>query len=191
MMHEDADREVLEQRARALARPRDEQHALSEDGNALALFERDGTVYGIARSAVFEVARVLAPTPLPRSALYWLGVTSLHGELLALFDLPVLLGGMPAPSGAVRSIDDENVDEAADRKLVLVLGTGRRELAVLVDAVREPRAVREQLAAAPDPEHGGSRIVLGTTDDGVRVLDARALLKDPRLRIEPDNPSET
>ena len=126
MMHDESQRAVLEQRAQALARPRKEQHALADDARALALFERGGNVYGIARAAVFEVARVLPPTPLPRSPRYWLGVTSLHGELLALVDLPVLLGGAAAEASVPVAIDDESDDEAVDGLLVLVLGTGRR-----------------------------------------------------------------
>src|SRR5262245_3959760 len=79
----------LAERARELAKPRVERRL---EERALAVFERAGTRYAIEPRFVFEVARAPSPTPLPRSAAHWLGLTSLHGELMAVADLPALLG---------------------------------------------------------------------------------------------------
>jgi len=191
MTRDDADRIVLEERARALARPRHDRRSHVQEARGLALFERGGTVYAVERGAVFEATRVLPPTPLPRSAPHWLGIASLHGELIAVVDLAVLLGGALPPSPVAVPIDDLDAADGEERQLVIVLGNGRRELAVVVDAVREPRDATETLAVAPGTEHGTARLVVGTTDDGVRVLDAAALLADPRLRLEAETSSET
>jgi chemotaxis signal transduction protein len=83
------EQKILEERARALARPRRTQR---EERGTLAVFERHGVRYAIAPRFVYEVARAPWPTALPRSERHWLGVTSLHGELLAVADLAVLLG---------------------------------------------------------------------------------------------------
>lgn len=182
-----SDRDILEQRSRLLARPRRD----AEDGSAatpFAVFERAGVRFAIHPRFVFEVSRVLAPTPLPMAPAHWLGVSSLHGELLALADLAVLLdpsAARPAPAHPTRAATHAE----GHAVLVLVLGTDRRELGLLVDDVHEAKPLGERLMHLPagDP---AAQLVLGSTADGIRVLRGEALLSDPRLFIQANHSSE-
>jgi chemotaxis signal transduction protein len=181
MNPEERDHAVLAERARALARP----HRQAQREQRYTLFERCGIQYAIEPQFVFELARVLAATPLPRAAPHWLGVTSLHGELLAVADLSVLLGGSNRER-AQRAEGDSDGDEhaEADPRLVLVLGGERRELALLIDAALEATVLSHELSAVPPSDDSGAQLVLGTTREGIRVVAGEALLADPRLFLQ-------
>lgn len=135
-------------------------------------FERGASRYALEKRLVREVARVPAPTPLPLSAAHWVGLTSLHGHLLAVVDLPPLLA---------EAAEETSAEE--DALLVVVLGEREAEVALridrLVDAYRG-----DDLRSADVEEPGGARIVLGALDDGTRVIDGAALLADPRLTLQ-------
>jgi chemotaxis signal transduction protein len=182
MKKNETDRDVLERRAQALARTRTEQRARGQD---VALFERQNVRYAIDASYVTEVARVIAPTPLPLTASYWLGLSSLHGELLGVVDLPRLL--VDAPASASDGEHDEN-----DQRLVLVIGRERSEFALLIDRVLEGRSLGDDLVPLGSHESGSARGLLGgATADGVRLVVAEALIADSRLflsREDSDHP---
>ncbi|HEX5661570.1 MAG TPA: chemotaxis protein CheW [Polyangiales bacterium] len=157
--------QILEQRARTLARPR----STLAERSTLAVFERAGVRYAIDPRFVYEVARAPRPTALPRSERHWLGVTSLHGELIAVADLPVLLG-------------DDAATHAEESTLLLVLGVEARELAIEVDAVLEP--VRADVPRHEPPHtDAASSLIEGVTEDGLRVVRGERLLSDPRLTV--------
>lgn len=163
------ERAILEQRTRLLARPR--QQALRAHGS-LATFVRRGERYAIEARFVYEVARAPRPTALPRSARHWLGVTSLHGELVAVADLPLLLADEAGPA------------EGDTTGLLLVLGGSTRELALAIDAVLEP--VRDDIARQPPPRaDAASSLIEGITEDGLRVVRGDLLLCDARLTVSP------
>jgi purine-binding chemotaxis protein CheW len=187
---DDGDRDLLEQRAAQLARPRAalKDKRAQEASAPFAIFERAGVRYAIHPHFVFEVSRVLAPTPLPMAAPHWLGVSSLHGELIALVDLAVLFGH---GGGAPLSESVGHDAQAAERRssLVLVLGSERRELGLLIDRVHEAKPLLETLTRVPAGDVA-SQLLHGTTDDNVRVLHGEALLADPRLTIQANHPSE-
>lgn len=167
------ERVVLEERARLLARPRVEFEARRA---SLAVFERLGVRYAIDPRYVIEVARAPRATALPKSEPHWLGVTSLHGELIAVADLPVLLGipGAPAP---------EATEEHHQLTLLLVLGTDGRELGLEIDSVLEPVRAPDALARPPHAD-AASSLIDGITEDGLRVVRGELLLSDPRLFVQ-------
>jgi chemotaxis signal transduction protein len=160
-------RQILELRTRALAEQRSAQRGTRV---ALATFERMGVRYAIHPRFVFEVARAPRPTALPRSERHWLGVTSLHGELIAVSDLALLLGAEGAPVSS-----QENV-------LLLVLGDTTRELALEIDAVLEPVSA-DVPRLEPPPGNLASSLIEGVTEDGLRVVRGDLLLSDPRLIV--------
>jgi chemotaxis signal transduction protein len=166
---------ILEQRARSLARPR----AISDARATLAVFERLGVRYGIDPRYVFEVARAPRPTALPKSERHWLGVTSLHGELIAIADLPVLLGSDHASTAS----EHETV-------MLLVLGDQARELAIEIDCVLEPVSTVDQLAQQPHAD-AASSLIEGITEDGLRVVRGDLLLADPRLFVQSSSANES
>jgi purine-binding chemotaxis protein CheW len=164
----DTNRELLETRARALARvPADELRA--GERIELVVFVLAGERYGIESRFVREVLRLTRYTPVPGTPPFVIGITSLRGEILALFDLRQLLGVTPVG--------------VTDLSRIVVLGEHRREFGVLADAASEV-----VLIASDDIVKTGtawSRTYLqGVTPDGVVVLSGEALLSDPRLSLE-------
>jgi purine-binding chemotaxis protein CheW len=165
----DSRRDVLEARARLLARVPDEP---PRAGEVLELvgFVLAGERYGIESCFVREVARLTRFTPVPGTPAFVLGVTNLRGEILALFDLRQLLG-----------IVTEGV---TDLGRIVVLGEHRREFGLLADAASEILSVPAASLASPETAWGRT-YVRGVSPDGVIVLSGQALLGDPQLNIDP------
>jgi chemotaxis signal transduction protein len=183
--------ETLRRRARELAAARHSTRdlAMQSGGERHALFERRGCRYALDMRYVCGVARVLAPTPLPGAAAHWLGVASLHGELIAIVDLYALLlgettGGEPRSGGSTESPTE------ADTQLILVVGREHREFGVAIDAVLDATRISETLARESHQTRS-EELLRGITEDGTRVLRESALMIDPRLFLETSEQRET
>jgi purine-binding chemotaxis protein CheW len=164
----DRGREVLEERARQLARVPEEP---ARAGEVLELvgFVLAGERYAIESRFVREVARLTRFTPVPGTPDFVLGVTNLRGEILALFDLRHLLG-----------IVTEGV---TDLGRIVVLGEHRREFGLLAEAASEILYVPG--ASLAQTETAWARSYLrGVSPDGVVVLSGEALLNDPQLTLD-------
>ena len=164
----DRRREVLDARARLLARVPDEPPRAGEDLELVG-FVLAGERYGIESRFVREVARLTRFTPVPGTPPFVLGVTNLRGEILALFDLRHLLGVVP--------------EGVTDLGRIVVLGENRREFGLLADAASEILCVPVARLTQPQTAWGGS-YVRGVSPDGVVVLSGEALLNDPQLTID-------
>jgi purine-binding chemotaxis protein CheW len=161
-------RALLEQRARALARPATPPPAagtLEAVTFALAT-ER----YAIEARYVFEVFRLTTLSPLPGATPPVSGVTAWRGDLLPVLDLRLPLG-LP-----VAALDDQS--------RVIVLGCGRPAFGVLADAVLELVAVPVADVQPPPPAAGAAgpgaaarAYVRGLTPEAVLVLDGERLLR--------------
>jgi purine-binding chemotaxis protein CheW len=164
---------VLDARARQLARVPDEP---ARAGEVLELvgFVLAGERYGIESCYVREVARLVRFTPVPGTPPFVLGVTSLRGEILALFDLRHLLGVV--------------AEGVTDLGRIVVLGERRREFGLLADAASEILYVPGASLAQTETAWGRA-YVRGVSPDGVIVLSGEALLNDPRLTIDPEQGS--
>ena len=160
-------REVLDARARQLARVAKEP-ARAGEVLELVVFWLAGECYGIESRFVREVARLTRFTPLPGTPPYVLGVTSLRGEILALFDLRHLMGIV---AGGV-----------TDLCRIVVLGEHRCEFGLLADFATEMLQVPAKSLTPPEAGWGRA-CVRGVSPDGVIVLSGEALLSDPRLTI--------
>ena len=160
-------RDTLVARARLLARVPPEPPRAGEMLE-LVVFVLAGERYGIESRLVREVARLTRFTPVPGTPSFVLGVTSLRGEILALFDLRQLLGVVA--SGVT------------DLARIVVLGENRREFGILADSASEivciPRAGLAQTDAAWGRAH-----VRGVSPEGLIVLSGEALLADPQLTV--------
>ena len=164
----DTRREVLEERARQLARVPEEP---ARAGEVLELvgFVLAGERYAIESRFVREVARLTRFTPVPGTPDFVLGITNLRGEILALFDLRHLLG-----------IVTEGV---TDLGRIVVLGEHRREFGLLADAASEILYLSgASLAQTATP--WARAYLRGVGPDGLVVLSGVALLNDPRLTID-------
>jgi len=164
----DGRREVLDQRARVLARVPEEP---PRAGEVLELvgFVLAGERYGIESRFVREVARLSRFTPVPGTPAFVLGVTNLRGEILALFDLRHLLGVV--------------TEGVTDLGRIVVLGEHRREFGLLADAASEILWVPGASLAQPATTWGRT-YVRGVSPDGVIVLSGEALLSDPQLTVD-------
>jgi len=163
-------REVLEARARQLARVPDEP---ARAGEVLELvgFVLAGERYAIESRFVREVARLSRFTPVPGTPAFVVGITNLRGEILALFDLRHLLG-----------VAAEGV---TDLGRIVVLGEHRSEFGLLADAASEILSV-PGASLAQTEKAWGRAYLRGVSPDGVILLSGEALLNDPRLTIDLD-----
>ncbi|HEX9581034.1 MAG TPA: chemotaxis protein CheW [Gemmatimonadales bacterium] len=155
-------RQLLEDRARALARAPDPVR--TGDTIELVTFAVADEVYGIESAYVLEVFRLVDLSPLPGAEPPVSGLTTWRGELLAILDLRRVLGLPTTP--------------LHDLNRVVVLGAERAAFGLLADEVRglvsrpaaEVRALPEGIAA--DREY-----LRGITDDAILVLQANTLLE--------------
>jgi purine-binding chemotaxis protein CheW len=164
----DSRRQVLDARARLLARITDEPPRAGEILELVG-FVLAGERYGIESRFVREVARLTRFTPVPGTPEFVLGVTSLRGEILALFDLRHLLGVV--------------AEGVTDLGRIVVLGEHRREFGLLADAASEILCVPGASLAQTETAWGRA-YVRGVTPDGVVVLSGEALLSDPQLTMD-------
>lgn len=153
-------RQLLEERARALARPvvRPAAGELLE----LVTFALADEIYALESRHVLAVFRLADLSPLPGAEPPVAGVTVWRGDLLTILDLRRVLGL------SVAALDDLT--------RVIVLGGERPAFGILADTVRElvvlpSAAVLEPATGAAAPEY-----LRGITSDGVLVLDASKLL---------------
>ena len=152
---------VLAERARLLARP------IMETSSAatveLVSFGAAGERYAVETAFVHRLERCTRITPLPGAARHFAGVTNLHGRLMPLIDLGILLGA-PACTNAA---------------FVVVLGAVRPEFGLIADALIDlfslPPEALGALGPAPRP------LVRHVTSTGIAVIDALAVIADPRL----------
>lgn len=153
--------QVLEARARALARPA----APTPPGDTLELitFALANEVYALESRYVWALFRLGDLSPLPGAEPPVFGVTAWRGGLLTILDLRPML----------------NLSAAAlnDLSRVIVLGTDRPAFGVLADAARELVRLPASAVRVPPEGLGARREYLrGITGDALLVLEAQRLL---------------
>jgi CheY-like chemotaxis protein/chemotaxis signal transduction protein len=158
---------------RVLAQARDEARA----GSLAALFVSAGAVeVGLPLKSVNAVLHQTATRPLPLGPAYLSELIELHGEPVAVLDLPARLG-------------TRHARPLIDRKLVVVEHE-RVRLALCVDDVRDPEELdalkltpREKLGGS---EHGALReallAVASTARGPLPIVEPGALLSRELLR---------
>jgi purine-binding chemotaxis protein CheW len=163
-------RAVLKERARALARPVTE--LVEGTSRVMVVFSLGDERYAIETRFVMTVSRVCDVIPLPGAAAHVLGLSSVQGELLVVFDLRVMLG-IPSPA-------------RADASRMLILGSKHAELAIIADAVHDVLRLQDNdLFPLPASTAEGEKPYLrGVTSEAVTVFDGSALLADPRLYVD-------
>jgi purine-binding chemotaxis protein CheW len=167
----DQARQVLEERARALARPPEDQ----ADGDTLELvvLAVGAERFGVDVRLVREVRPLAGLAPVPGTPASWAGLVNLRGSLCPVLWLRRYLGVG----------DDPDADPPGQGVLVVV--TAPFPAALLVDAAAEvrrcaPETLRPTTAAAADRAHAAVQAV---TPDLLQVLDPGALLADPALMV--------
>jgi len=164
--------QVLEERARALARPPSGQ----ADGDAIELvvLEVGAERYGIDVRLVREVRPLAGLAPVPGAPSFWTGLVNLRGSLCPVLSLRRYL-----------RVAGTGPEETAQGPGMLVVVTAPFVAGLLVDAaagVRRcaPGALQPTGGAATDRTHAA---IQGVTGDLLQVLDPVALLADPALVV--------
>jgi purine-binding chemotaxis protein CheW len=166
-------RAILDERARALARP-PAAEVRAGDRLEVLVFALSGETYAIEAAAVREVTRLADYTVVPGAPSLLFGVTNFRGEVLPIFDLRRLTGL------AVKGL--------TDLSRLLVLGEERDEIGLVADEVRDVQALSRDAILDPPPALAGigRELLLGVTGGATMVLSARGLLRDPRLFLDQD-----
>jgi purine-binding chemotaxis protein CheW len=175
-MLDDATRLILEERARELARPMEEEDR-GELTSLLVLRVR-AELYGIDITVVQETRPFTGMAPLPNVPPFWKGLVNVRGRLC-----PVLALGryLQVPEAV-----DPGAVPSHDQEMLVVIGGAAVTIALLVDSVGEIRRIPSGSIkpSAAESLGGTSRAILGVTQDLVSVLDAGALLGDNGLTVQ-------
>jgi len=170
----DSSRDSLDERTRQLARPHIDT-TTSHDLARVLTFSLGTERYAWRANHVRTIARSGRLTPVPSAPAHYPGVISLRGQILSVMDLRVYLNLPNLPSTA---------DQADNSISVIVIDGAGLEIGILAsevsDVVDVPlNELTPATSAGLDPE-----LVIGVTRDGLTILDAEALLKRERKRVE-------
>jgi purine-binding chemotaxis protein CheW len=163
-------REIMKARARALAQePAEERRA--DDGIGLVVFKLAGECYAVETHYVREVARFVDFMPVPETPEFLVGITNLHGSMLAVFDL-----------GRFFELSRKGL---TDLSRVVVLGTEEPEFGILADETlgqvnADPATILKPTEKALGIDGAYLR---GVTHDALIVLDGPTLLGDERFLL--------
>jgi purine-binding chemotaxis protein CheW len=172
---DDATRRILEDRARELARPIQEDE--ESEASALLIVDVGAERYAIDINTVGETRLLSGLAPLPNAPPFWKGLVNVRGRLCPVLDLGRYLRVPESESPGV---------PPRDRAMLVVVATAGLTVGLLVDAVSEVRRIPMESvkASAAEPLGGGARAILGVTGDLISVLDVEALLADQSLVVQ-------
>lgn len=164
-------REILDERARRLARPLEAPRPQGPIIEAL-IFALGNEQYGIETRYVREVLRVMHATAVPAVPDFVLCVVNCRGEILPVFDFQRLLNrASPGLAG---------------RSHAIVCGETRPEFALIVDSAHEVmRFFLDELLPDAGFLSADKRAWLkGITRSAASILDGAELLRDRRFYLE-------
>jgi purine-binding chemotaxis protein CheW len=161
-------RRVLRERAELLSR-RDE--AVADEGRIMPVLEftLGDERYAVDATAVREVCRVKAITPVPSTPEHIAGVMAVRGRIVAVVDLAVLVAAPACVLG--------------EDTMGIVLRADDMEFAVAADSVVGLRTISDSSLQVDVSALAGARrsYLLGVTENRTAVLDAQRLLGDETL----------
>lgn len=160
---------ILRERARSLAKPLHATQEASESVDVLE-FHLAQERYALEASAVDDVQPLIELTPLPGTPDFLAGVVSVHGTLTAVIDLKRFLD---LPQQGVTDLHSIILLRSAELRIGLLADT-----IVGVHPVTKKTIQKEFLPAGVQKE-----FISGVTADRLAVIDAAAILADPRLIV--------
>lgn len=165
-----AERAVLEERARALARRPE-----NEDETGLYVEIVEFTMaherYGIESKFVREVYPLRELTPIPGTPPFVLGIVNLRGRVVSLIDLKKFF-----------SLPEKGL---SDTNHVVLLSSPEMEFGILADSMLGVREIPADHLQDDLPTFSGHRknYLLGVARDGTVVLNAQNILGDPNIPV--------
>jgi len=165
-----AERELLEKRARELARRPDDESS-TDERIQIVEFTIAHERYGIEARYVREVYPLRELTPLPGTPEFVLGIVNVRGRVTSLVDLKKFFA-LPE-----KGLSDTNH--------VVLLSSPEMDFGILADCMLGVRELSAEELQHDLPTFTGHRkeYLLGVARDGVVVLDARRILGDPRMIV--------
>jgi len=146
----------------------------TEENLEILEFLLSGERYAIAMEYVREVALLRVITLLPAMPPFILGIISLRGSVISLVDMRSILGLPP------KGLTDYN--------RVIVLESSEMTFGVLADAIIMTRTIKLNAINRPPPTVSGigAAYLIGVLPGPLMVIDAKAMLNDPRMVIGND-----
>ena len=168
-MPPDEAKRIMDERARLLAMIPSEVDA--GDESELILFMLGSQLFGVETRIVREVFQLSHFVPVPGVPDFYVGVTNLRGEVLAVIDIRQFFG----------------INEKSDvDPWIIVLGRDQPEFGFIADSIDTVKKVAtDEFADVPASVlDRGSEYSKGITGDCVIVLNSETLLNDDRLYVD-------
>ncbi len=172
--------EILEERARALARaPAQEEE--EKEGLDLLTFRLGEECYGVDILLVQEVLPLAKEswTRIPCTPDFVVGAMNLRGRICSVLDVGRLLGlaaREPSDKAHVLMVLAEPEQQGGEPSAVGILADG---------LPRVRRVTAGEVKSPPESKRGrGTEYVRGFTGDLLIILDLRRLLSDPRIIVD-------
>ncbi len=167
-------RDSLEQRTLQLAKDAAESE-IRRDTLRVLTFSLGDEQYAWPVGRVRAIAHIGRITPVPSAPNYYRGVISLRGQVLSVMDLRAYLGLPPLEH-------TEDSDGVLDF-MIVIDGVGL-EIGVLASEVYDVMTIPLDTLAPASSAGLDAELVIGVTTDGLTLLDAEALLRRERQRVE-------
>ena len=134
-------------------------------------FQLAGEKYGIEASNVREVYPLKELVPVPGTPPFFLGITSVRGQILSVIDIKKLFN---LPDKGLTELDK-----------IVIVRSGDEELGIRADVILGMQSIPQGDIQAPLPALTGIRekFLSGITKDTVIILDIQKLLKDESLMV--------
>jgi purine-binding chemotaxis protein CheW len=162
---------LLKARAKALS-----QEIIQEDAGQQYLevveFRLVGEVYGIETSYIREVYPLKELVPVPGTPPFFLGITSVRGQILSVIDIKRLFN---LPDKGLTELDK-----------IVIVRNGEVELGIRADVILGMRSIPQGDIQPSLPTLAGIRekYLSGITKDAVIILDIQKLLADENFIVQ-------
>ena len=167
----DDKKRLLKERARTLAQEDVEVYAGLQYLEVVE-FRLAGEVYGIETSYIREVYPLKELVPIPGTPPFFLGITSVRGQILSVIDIKRFFD---LPDKGLTELDK-----------VVIVRSGEVELGIRADVVLGMRSIPRGDIQPSLPTLIGVRdkYLRGVTKDAVIILDIQKLLADENLIVQ-------
>lgn len=161
---------ILEERARALARPPEEPEAAPAEIVEVLVFAIGDERYGIDTSSVLEATPLRGLVPVPGTPPFLAGVMLHRGRVVPVLELRALLG-----------LPGEGTKQGA---YAVVLEVAGMTFGIEADGVIEVRGIPAPDLDRPSPAQAGRASLVRAVTSAAAILDVEALVRDPRIVVD-------